>query len=1025
MAKKIYKIEAFEGGINQLADPRDIEDNQFEELFNADVSHKGRITLPGNALQVYSTVNSKDLTVTPEAESSSLENPTGGLTPGYGLYAFSHDFNMQGLGDEETYPIFKPGELDTEFICINDGAHIDIWDSCHQFSGGTIFYDSGHARWIQSAIKMGEVHLNSNGKKVKPIYYKADNGVRVCDANFGQQLVPTGLDEALTVTETTITVESGPTFNAGEYIKINSEIIKIISISSNVLTVLRAQFGTYAETHTDEDDIYEINVPKILTHINQPLLKKADGTTAANTIVNRWVEDIQFPEPPSLGDFVFKQTSLIGVSNDGTTMLADSIYPDVPEKVFLGVKSVGGSGVQVGLHATALQIEQTSTECIVTITIADPSSPYAKISAFGTELSSGIVNLSIGMALIIEGASGDQTALNGVHEIVGFGDEIGEVKIICEEPQDITAPEEGCILARVEEELMSDDLKNKYILGMSYLYDGGGNTLQESSVTTAVTSYSSPVYLVGIFGLSTFSFGLTSANWYTANSSLASETALDITLSDFDASNGWQYTPSTVTHSGGTATYLYMKHPTKTVSVNTEYGVHIETLAMSGSDKLEVWVGVGPGDGVDHTDGSLFVEGTHKKTITTGGEHNFILKTHASDIDEDVLITFRGTDGFELKQVEVTDGASIDTIMSQDNNIDLRPSSASPSAGLSFLCNNSRSGSAQNNSWNERIEGFRIYMKQVDMIGGGLAEEWLLFYDVNIKNGTYVCHTTDGDIQNLQLTNVSGALWDASSGTDANSLVATRILGDSINSLPLLSYETENGYKADTNLAAMYKASAIVERKVYIGNLKIGERTYPDRMIRADADRFDSFPDDGTHYIDVATSDGDSIVKLESLGNKLLQFKKKTAYLINVTSEGEELANTWPGAGVLSPSQVVKTRNGIVWVNDNGLYLYNGEELQHITEDRFSSDGWAINENEDTPVLVGYDEKSNKVIIQTLNTAETAHGGFIYDMSTGAITQSQKLFNWYMTYHHIDPVGKNNPIIGPPINVTPGEGPTS
>ena len=223
----------------------------------------------------------------------------------------------------------------------------------------------------------------------------------------------------------------------------------------------------------------------------------------------------------------------------------------------------------------------------------------------------------------------------------------------------------------------------------------------------------------------------------------------------------------------------------------------------------------------------------------------------------------------------------------------------------------------------------------------------------------------------------------------------------------------------------MYKASAIVERKVYIGNLKIGERTYPDRMLRADADRFDSFPDDGTHYIDVATSDGDSIVKLESLGNKLLQFKKKTAYLINVTSEGEELANTWPGAGVLSPSQVVKTRNGIVWVNDNGLYLYNGEELQHITEDRFSSSEWSINENEDTPVLLGYDEKSNKVIIQTLNTTATAHGGFIYDLSTGAITQSQGGFNWFMTDTHELDTESNNPKIGPPISVVPGKGPIS
>ena len=143
MAKKIYKIESFEGGINQLADPRDIEDNQFEELFNADVSHKGRITLPGNALQVYSTNNVKSETANPDGDTNSMGNNAGGLTPGYGLHAFSHDFNMQGLIAGEN----DPDELETEFICINDGAHIDIWDSCHNTSGDNL--------WIQSAIKMG------------------------------------------------------------------------------------------------------------------------------------------------------------------------------------------------------------------------------------------------------------------------------------------------------------------------------------------------------------------------------------------------------------------------------------------------------------------------------------------------------------------------------------------------------------------------------------------------------------------------------------------------------------------------------------------------------------------------------------------------------------------------------------------------------------------------------------------------------------------------------------------------------
>ena len=57
MAKKVYKIENFHGGINRKSDPRDIEEHELEEVFNASVSNKGRITMPGNALYEWYTNN--------------------------------------------------------------------------------------------------------------------------------------------------------------------------------------------------------------------------------------------------------------------------------------------------------------------------------------------------------------------------------------------------------------------------------------------------------------------------------------------------------------------------------------------------------------------------------------------------------------------------------------------------------------------------------------------------------------------------------------------------------------------------------------------------------------------------------------------------------------------------------------------------------------------------------------------------------------------------------------------------------
>ena len=57
MAKKVYKISDFDGGINQRADARDIADNELASAFNVNVSNKGRITLTGNALSLWYTHN--------------------------------------------------------------------------------------------------------------------------------------------------------------------------------------------------------------------------------------------------------------------------------------------------------------------------------------------------------------------------------------------------------------------------------------------------------------------------------------------------------------------------------------------------------------------------------------------------------------------------------------------------------------------------------------------------------------------------------------------------------------------------------------------------------------------------------------------------------------------------------------------------------------------------------------------------------------------------------------------------------
>ena len=56
MAKKVFKVEQFEGGINRRSDARDIQPNQLKEAFNVDISNPGKVTTPGNLMEKFTTL---------------------------------------------------------------------------------------------------------------------------------------------------------------------------------------------------------------------------------------------------------------------------------------------------------------------------------------------------------------------------------------------------------------------------------------------------------------------------------------------------------------------------------------------------------------------------------------------------------------------------------------------------------------------------------------------------------------------------------------------------------------------------------------------------------------------------------------------------------------------------------------------------------------------------------------------------------------------------------------------------------
>ena len=990
MPKQVYHIKSFDGGINKKADPRDIENDELVEVTNASVSNVGRITMSGDGKSAFATVNAKNVLVSP---TSSIENQNhhSNETPiasGHGLFSFMHDYSFDNTNDDT-----EPQEITTEFICINDGADIDVW---------TDIDDGQYGHWKSNLISMGSVHnTGTDGtsenlldvKVVKPVYYKADNGLRVCDGNFSEELTAQTTNEVVDEeNEVSINVTgTGTNFIVGEYIRINSEVMKVNTTGASSISVIRARFSTKTEKHANGDNIYRINVPKIFTHIKRPMLKK----TGANTSINRWVQDIQVPEAPEYDALTVFKSNIIGY--DGSNILNGSLYPAKPERVNLGVSlNTVETNSTLRFHVgDTVSSDTTSTQTVVTITLASEADNTTEV-----DVTNATYNFAIGKFISIDGATGEGAALNGVHEIVGFGDGTGEVKIAAD-LDTVGYTQTGDEVVILEDELIDDNLKNRYIFGMSFLYDGGGSTLQESRVTTGLTS--NAPNLIGLD--STFPGVATSgARWRTIAGSGDNMTGSPSDLAKGSTTNSFEFkNPGTVI-SNSNRDWIFYEADTDVVDTSTEYyisGSLTYTNKGETTEDIKIYVGIGPDEPT--AAGTSLTVSAPSSSFSGLIEFSGTATSHSSvDASVPVAIQVRNAAGgggelVTLHSISVTKKNL--EIMSADNSFDFRQVKDVAKSYLMFLCNNSKSGNfndiTPNNSWNERIEGFRIYMKQVDIIGGGLADEWTMLYDVDLKEGTYIMHAKDSDLEQLTLGNINTHAWNATSTIDQRALVTTNVKGDSIKTPPLITYESENGYKFDTNLAARYKCATVVDRKVYIGNLKIGDKTFPDRMLRSDTDKFDTFPDDGTHFIDVATSDGESIIALESVGDKLIQYKEKTAYVIKVTSEGEELVATFSGAGVKNSCQIAKSSDGIYWVNSNGIYYYDGEKLSNVSKDKFNINNWITSEDFKKPVIVGYDKHSNKIIILTTNALGAESSGYIYDINNGAITQHDNLFNWY------------------------------
>ena len=385
----------------------------------------------------------------------------------------------------------------------------------------------------------------------------------------------------------------------------------------------------------------------------------------------------------------------------------------------------------------------------------------------------------------------------------------------------------------------------------------------------------------------------------------------------------------------------------------------------------------------------------------------YATQTDASSTDGLVKTTSSGLRFYKDAQ----DGANSDTGVANGIQIFLKPilrlRSGTDAADHYVFGKRDALGTAQSYvGGNERITGCRIYYSEAGSGGDG-------------SGGSDEGHNTLWLMMDLDFAKGALSFGKAGSSGGYSPWAATSVdniscFGDEtvrwVNPPKIETYEGLNGYKHNERLNAKWKTSVLANGRVYIGNIKrqklstfdgggswsatqADDPEYQDRICRSPVDKFDTFPE--SNDIELADSnDGDAIIKLEEYADRLFIFKKYSLVVLNIANDANIVEGSYPYLGLDGgyQCQSVRTDHGIAWINQSGVYFYDGNNINPLSESKIFNvwDGTDVIYTSafwDTGNIpsIGYDPLSKKLIISNNVDSSGDEHALVYDF---------KLKNW-------------------------------
>ena len=274
-------------------------------------------------------------------------------------------------------------------------------------------------------------------------------------------------------------------------------------------------------------------------------------------------------------------------------------------------------------------------------------------------------------------------------------------------------------------------------------------------------------------------------------------------------------------------------------------------------------------------------------------------------------------------------------------------------------------------SWNQRITGVNVYVKKTS------ETDWRLHAILDMVGGTIQRY---GDPQKFEC-----------SYSTANTGYLFNLKGEVSKDIPYITYEAYAGYGQDLNtLTARYKTAVVANRRAYVANVMVEDengnmKKYADRIIKSPPNKFDVLPLENS--LEVTVNDGESITALVEYGDRLLQFKERTLYIINISGQVEFNEGVYHYRGVKTKAQVCKTDVGVAWINENGCFFFDGRQVRDLMEKRgkraIKKSTWTSFISDKSMIVYQPDIQQLAVVKSYDNTANSGDA-YIYDMVTGS-----------------------------------------